>query len=67
MFFLKLVRACKWVDEVVEGVEYNPTIEQLDKYNCQYNCHGDDVPKDCNGMDTNFEIRAANRLKWIFA
>lgn len=25
-----LVKGCKWVDEVVEGVDYNPTIELLD-------------------------------------
>ena len=33
------VRACKWVDEVVEGAPYITTLETLDKYE-RTNCHG---------------------------
>jgi glycerol-3-phosphate cytidylyltransferase-like family protein len=29
-----LARSCKWVDEVIEGVPYNQTIELIDKLNC---------------------------------
>ncbi len=31
-----LVKNCKWVDEVVENVAYDPTIELLDKLNCSH-------------------------------
>jgi ethanolamine-phosphate cytidylyltransferase len=30
----ELIRACKWVDEVVVSNTYNPTIELLDLNNC---------------------------------
>lgn len=35
-----MVRAIKWVDEMVEGVPYITTIETLDKYNCDFCVHG---------------------------
>lgn len=38
-----LVKACKWVDEVVEGVDYDPTIALLDSLNCSHVAHGDDL------------------------
>lgn len=36
----KMVRAIKWVDEVIEGAPYVTTIETLDKYNCNFCVHG---------------------------
>lgn len=43
---LETVRACKWVDEVVEGVPYIMSDEYLayviEKYNIDYVVHGDD-------------------------
>ena len=38
-----LVKSCKWVDEIVEGVDYDPTLELLDKLNCSHVAHGDDL------------------------
>lgn len=35
-----MVRAIKWVDEVVEGAPYVTTLETLDKYNCDFCVHG---------------------------
>jgi ethanolamine-phosphate cytidylyltransferase len=35
-------RACKWVDEVVENVPYDPTLQLLDSLNCTHIAHGDD-------------------------
>lgn len=35
-----MVKAIKWVDEVVEGAPYVTTIESLDKYNCDFCVHG---------------------------
>lgn len=31
---------CKWADEVVEGVPYDPDIPLLDKLNCSHAAHG---------------------------
>ncbi len=36
----KMVRAIKWVDEMVEGAPYVTTLETLDKYNCDFCVHG---------------------------
>lgn len=36
----KMVRAIKWVDEVVEGAPYVTTLETLDKYNSDFCVHG---------------------------
>ncbi len=35
-----MVRAIKWVDEVVENAPYVTEIETLDKYNCDFCVHG---------------------------
>uniref|UniRef100_A0A8C2GIQ9 ethanolamine-phosphate cytidylyltransferase n=1 Tax=Cyprinus carpio TaxID=7962 RepID=A0A8C2GIQ9_CYPCA len=36
----KMVRAIKWVDEIVEGAPYVTTLETLDKYCCDFCVHG---------------------------
>lgn len=36
----KMVRAIKWVDQVVEGAPYVTTLETLDKYQCDFCVHG---------------------------
>lgn len=37
------VRACKWADEVVEAAPYTTSLEVMDKYQCDYCVHGDDI------------------------
>lgn len=58
-----IARGIKWVDEVVEGVPYNPTIEILNKLSCDFNAHGDDIAKDSTGEDSNIAIKKAGRMK----
>lgn len=41
-----MVRAIKWVDEVVEGAPYVTTLGTLDKYNCDFCVHGGTVCHD---------------------
>jgi len=53
---MALVNSCKWVDEVVFDTPYNPTIELLDKLNCGYVAHGDDITA------TYKEVQDAGRL-----
>lgn len=36
----KMIRAIKWVDDIVEGAPYVTTLETLDKYNCDFCVHG---------------------------
>ena len=38
-----MVRAIKWVDEVVEDAPYVTTLETLEEYNCSFCVHGDDI------------------------
>ena len=38
-----MVRACKWVDEVQMDTAYVPDLALIDKFNCQYVGHGDDI------------------------
>ncbi|XP_071541593.1 ethanolamine-phosphate cytidylyltransferase isoform X4 [Panulirus ornatus] len=64
----KMVRAIKWVDEVVEGAPYVTTIETLDKYNCNFCVHGgsifsDDLTMTADGVDTYHIVKAAQRYK----
>lgn len=59
----KMVRANKWVDEVVEGAPYVTTLETLDKYNCDFCVHGNDITLDAEGLDTYRLVKAAGRYK----
>ncbi|XP_054715915.1 ethanolamine-phosphate cytidylyltransferase-like [Uloborus diversus] len=59
----KMVRAVKWVDEVVEGAPYITTIDTLDKYNCDFCVHADDITLDADGQDTYRYVKAAGRYK----
>lgn len=40
----KMVKAIKWVDEIVPGAPYVTTLETLDKYNCDFCVHGSEYP-----------------------
>uniref|UniRef100_A0A669D3N3 ethanolamine-phosphate cytidylyltransferase n=1 Tax=Oreochromis niloticus TaxID=8128 RepID=A0A669D3N3_ORENI len=59
----KMVRAIKWVDEIVEGAPYVTTLETLDKYNCDFCVHGDDITLTVDGKDTYEEVKRAGRYR----
>ncbi|KAL1129397.1 hypothetical protein AAG570_013924 [Ranatra chinensis] len=61
----KMIRAIKWVDEVVEGAPYVTTLETLDKYNCDFCVHGDDITTTADGIDTYHLVKAAGRYKEV--
>lgn len=44
----KMVRAIKWVDEVVEGAPYVTTLGTLDEYDCDFCVHGGKPPLGCH-------------------
>jgi len=60
-----MVEAIKWVDEVVCGAPYVTTLETLDKYNCQYCVHGNDITTTADGHDTYQIVKDAGRYKEV--
>ena len=58
-----IVRGIKWVDEVIEDAPYVTTIETLDKYNCDFCAHGDDITMTADGVDTYHIVKDQGRYK----
>lgn len=63
-FRYKMVRGIKWIDEVVEAAPYVTTLETLDKYNCDFCVHGDDITTTADGVDTYHLVKAAGRYRY---
>lgn len=59
----KMVRAIKWVDEVVEAAPYVTTLETLDQHGCHFCVHGDDITMTAEGVDTYHIVKTADRYK----
>jgi len=61
-----MIRACRWVDEVIVGVEYYVNCSILERVRCDFVAHGDDIPirKD-TGTDAYEEVRSAGMLKIV--
>lgn len=59
----KMVRAIKWVDQVVEGAPYVTTLETLQKYDCDFCVHGNDITVDASGKDTYRYVKEAGKYK----
>lgn len=59
------VRACQWADEVVEDAPYTTSLEVMDKYNCDYCVHGDDIVLNADGQDTYHLVKEAGRFKTV--
>jgi len=59
----RMVRAIKWVDEVVEAAPYVTTLETLDRHSCQFCVHGDDITMTADGTDTYHIVKSSGRYK----
>ncbi|KAG8507560.1 NAD-dependent protein deacetylase sirtuin-7 [Galemys pyrenaicus] len=59
----RMVQAIKWVDEVVPAAPYVTTLETLDKYNCDFCVHGNDITLTVDGRDTYEEVKQAGRYR----
>ncbi|KAF9158707.1 Ethanolamine-phosphate cytidylyltransferase [Mortierella sp. AD011] len=57
------VAACKWVDEVVPNAPYLTSLEWMDKYNCDYCVHGDDITTMADGTDCYQVVKDAGRYR----
>ncbi|CAG0885736.1 unnamed protein product [Darwinula stevensoni] len=60
----RMVRAIKWVDEVVEGAPYVTLLETLDKYGCEFCVHGDDMTLMADGSDPYQLVKDNGRYKY---
>lgn len=58
-----MVRGIKWVDEVAEGAPYVTSLETLDKHNCDFCVHGDDITTTADGTDTYHIVKSNGRYK----
>lgn len=58
-----IVRACKWIDEVIEDTDYTPSFELLDRYDCDFYAHGDDIALNADGVDCAQHLKNAGRFK----
>lgn len=47
----------------MEGAPYVTTVATLDRYNCDFCVHGDDITLTADGKDTYAEVKAAGRYK----
>jgi len=59
----KMVKAIKWVDQVVPDAPYVTTLETLDKYECNFCVHGDDITLDAGGNDSYRFVKEAGRYR----
>ncbi|KAG0256782.1 Ethanolamine-phosphate cytidylyltransferase [Actinomortierella ambigua] len=57
------VAACKWVDEVVPNAPYLTSLEWMDRYNCDFCVHGDDITTMADGTDCYQEVKDAGRYR----
>lgn len=47
-----LVAGIKWVDQVVQAAPYVTSLETLDKHDCKWCAHGNDITTTADGKDT---------------
>ncbi|KAG9392755.1 Cytidylyltransferase [Carpediemonas membranifera] len=59
------VRAVKWVDQVHEASPYVTYIETLDKLNCDFVCHGEDITLSADGNDCYSIAQREGRFQFI--
>lgn len=59
----EILRHCKWIDEIELDTPYCPTKETLERYNCAYYAHGDDLAIDATGHEITQWFRDNGRFK----
>jgi len=60
-----MVGACKWADQVVEAAPYIATVDTLDKYNCDFCVHGEDISIGEDGRDVYELVKKSGRYRTI--
>jgi len=59
------IKACKWVDEVVEAAPYTTQVHVMDQYNIDFCVHGEDISLAADGTDAYALVKAAGRYRTI--
>ena len=59
----ELIGQCKWVNEVVRLDSYNPMLEQLKTFNCDFATHGDDPVFNADGSDGYGPFKEAGKFR----
>ncbi|KAF5399762.1 Ethanolamine-phosphate cytidylyltransferase [Paragonimus heterotremus] len=59
----RLIRAIKWVDEVVEAAPYVTAVKTMDEHECAFTAHGDDITLTADGSDPYHFVKVAGRYK----
>ncbi|KAG0151777.1 hypothetical protein CROQUDRAFT_36438 [Cronartium quercuum f. sp. fusiforme G11] len=57
---VELLKACRWVDEVVDNAPYVTTVEFVKSHHIDKVAHGDDITSDADGHDTYRLVKAAS-------
>jgi ethanolamine-phosphate cytidylyltransferase len=47
----------------VEDVPYTTSLEVMEKYNCDFCAHGDDITTNVDGVDSYAVVKAAGKYK----
>lgn len=61
-----MVRAIKWVDEIVEGAPYVSTLETLDEHNCDFCVHGGEKREAAGSNPEALTALLVRRSWWTF-
>lgn len=59
----RIISAVKWVDEVQTDIPYGNVLKILDKNDCDFCVHGDDIATDASGCDIYAESKKKGRFK----
>ena len=59
------VKACKWIDQVVFNVPYDPSVELLDALGCDFCVHGDDQSVTATGEDAFAKVKKVGRMQIV--
>ncbi|PKC14170.1 Nucleotidylyl transferase [Rhizophagus irregularis] len=57
------VEACKWADLVVKDAPYFTSLEVMEKYNCDFCVHGDDITTLSDGTDCYQAVKDAGKYR----
>lgn len=60
---IKLLKACRWVDRIIDDIPYIYTLEIVDKHKIDYVLHGDDIIYDEQGKSAYSQFEEAGRFK----
>ena len=58
----KMLKHCKFIDQLLDASEYCTSLDTIERNNCDFFLHGDDIILDANGNDILSELKRAGKL-----